>query len=132
MNERIICSKNLKNGLKVDFCEHGNRYFGDYHQVKVTVRCRIDLTTELVSPRVSVDDLEKARKFFGASIEYRKLLRQMGVAGADVEKVQSELIENFAKNALQYMESNDFAARFVARQLANRKERSRVLVNLHD
>ena len=37
MSETIIATEKLDNGLVLNFHDRGNRYFGDYHQVKVLV-----------------------------------------------------------------------------------------------
>lgn len=126
MSESLIATHQLENGLDISFHDQGNRYFGDYHQVKIIVSCRIDLTEELLSSHLSTEDLEKAKKIFGDHVEYKRPIKQMGVSGADVEQVKGLMVQNFLDNAATYMQSADFASRFVARRLAEHRSRSRM------
>jgi len=129
MSERILARQTLANGLQIVFSDEGNRYFGDYHQVKVFASCQIKLDDNLLSGHLSAADLAKAREIFGEQVEYRRLLKQMGVAGADVDKVQERMIANFLATASTYMQDADFAARFVARRLTEHRSRSRLYVS---
>ena len=124
--DNILFSHSLANGLEIVFREHGNRYFGDYHQVKMTVSCRIDLEESLASGILTKDDLEKARQLFGDHVEYTRLVKQMGVAGAEVESVRQQMIDNFIAHSASYMAGDDFAARFVLRKLTERRNRNRL------
>src|SRR6056297_988469 len=108
MSETIIASEKLDNGLVLNFHDQGNRYFGDYHQVKVLVSCRLELEDRLVSDHLSTEDLVKARQVFGDHLEYRHVLKQMGVAGDAVEAAQGDLVENFIKHTAGYMNKPDF------------------------
>lgn len=116
----------MPNGLEIVFHSQGNRYFGDYHQVKVMVVCRVALSNDLISEYLSEEDLKKAVNLFGDHLEYKKLLKQMGVAGKDVDAVQASMVENFINTAASYMQGDDFASRYVARRLAEHRNRSRL------
>ena len=126
MSESILATHKLKNGLEIVFHDSGNRYFGDYHQVKLMVHCRIPLNDDLLSEHLADDDLKKAIQLFGDHVEYRKLLKQMGVAGNDVDDVKQALIDNFMKSAADYMQGEDFASRYVARRLVEHRNRNRL------
>ena len=132
MSERILDRHVLDNGLEVVFSDEGNRYFGDYHQVKVIASCRINLGDELQSEYLTAADLAKAREIFGEQVEYRRLLKQMGVAGAEVEAVQKRMIDNYLATATAYMQEAGFAARYVARRLVEHRNRSRLYLAGHD
>lgn len=132
MSEQTLAVEKLTNGLEVRFMEHGNRYFGDYHQVKVTVVCRVELADSLVGDLLSADALARARKLFGDHVEYKRLIKQMAVAGADVDAVKQEMVRNFVENAMSYMQGDDFAARFVARKLTEHNNRNRLHLVGHD
>ena len=131
MTEKLIATEQLANGLVLSFYNQGNRYFGDYHQVKVVVSCPIAMTDALLSDFFSPEDLTQARQLFGDHVEYRRLLKQMGVAGAEVERVETALIDHFRENAMSYMQGDDFAGRFVARRLAEHRSRSRGYLPIH-
>lgn len=132
MTETIIASEKLDNDLVLNFHDRGNRYFGDYHQVKVLVSCRIKLEDGLVSEFLSNDDLDRARQVFGDHLEYRRELKQMGVAGDAVESAKLSLVDNFLQNTAGYMNKPDFPARLVARRLAEHRNRTRLHLVGHD
>lgn len=126
MSESILATRQLKNGLELIFYDQGNRYFGDYHQIKVTVNCRIALTDDLVSDALSSEELQKARQLFGDHVEYRRVLKQMGVAGEQVDSAKMALMNSFIENTGPYMQTDSFAARFVARRLVEHRNRNRL------
>ncbi len=126
MSESILSTHRLNNGLEIVFHDSGNRYFGDYHQVKLIIICRIPLGEELLSEHLSDDDLKKAMQLFGDHVEYRKLLKQMGVAGDDVDSVKQEMVDNFMNTAAEYMQGDDFASRYVARRLVEHRNKNRL------
>ena len=125
MTETVIATERLTNDLEIVFHNQGNRYFGDYHQVKVIVTCLIPVADNLISDYLSREDLLQVKQLFGEHVEYRRLLKQMGVSGADVGQVEQALMANFKKNAMVYMQVDNFASRFVARRLAEHKDRGR-------
>ena len=126
MNDKLIARHRLDNGLELLFCEQGNRYFGDYHQVKVVVICRVPVDESMQSEHLSLPDLQKAKQLFGDQVEYRRELRQMAVAGDDVETVRDDLVRNFIANSGAYMQAAGFASRFIARKLKEHRNRSRL------
>ena len=132
MSETIIATEELGNGLVLNFHDQGNRYFGDYHQVKVLVSCRIELNDRLVSEHLPQDELARARQIFGDQLEYRRVLKQMGVAGDALEAAKRSLVENFIRHTASYMNKPDFPSRLVARRLAEHRNRSRLHLVGHD
>ena len=88
MSESLIATHRLENGLEISFHDQGNRYFGDYHQVKIIVSCRVVLNNDLLSSHLSSEDLQKATQLFGDHVEYKRIIKQMGVAGDDVGSVR--------------------------------------------
>jgi len=43
----IIRADELANGVRVEFVDGSNRYFGDYHRLRIEVHCRVALTEQL-------------------------------------------------------------------------------------
>ena len=132
MSESLVATHRLENGLELSFHDQGNRYFGDYHQVKIIVSCRVVLNNDLLSSHLSSEDLQKATQIFGDHVDYKRIIKQMGVAGDDVEQVKALMVKNFIENAAKYMQSEDFASRFVARRLTEHRNRSRMHLVGHD
>lgn len=114
----------LENGLELDFFDLGNRYFGDYHRVRILVRCEIPLCESMFSeqdqPRKS---LERARRWLGDQVVFEKKLDRMGVAGGDVATVRQQMVDNFMATAGYYLCHPKFVRQLVDTQLRARQRR---------
>lgn len=97
----------LENGVRLAFEDTTNRYYGDYHRVKIEVRIRL-----------AENGYERAYDF--------KALEKMAVPGAEVDAVRQQLLENFRQQLLPYLARPDFAQRFLATQ---RRQGLRLLRN---
>jgi len=107
----------LDNGLCLELRDQSNRYFGDYHRIKIEVSCDIPLRGEFFGGNPDDPQLQTARRLYGDSLRFERSLERMGVAGAEVENVREELVESFLKSSAAYLEHPEFVARYVQRQL---------------
>lgn len=83
----------LDNGLRLDFYDRTNRYFGDFHRVLLLVEGRIDAqSAEAGSPAVLLD-----------TVLFQRELERMGVTSAALDVVTSELTESFLESAGKYL-----------------------------
>lgn len=113
----------LNNGLQLEFFDQSNRYFGDYHRVKIVVRCQVALRPEwLVATPESVD-LEQLRGLLGESVTFERSLEQMGVASAQLNPVKERLIDGFLTTTADYLGSDGFPGRFILQQWQARSQR---------
>lgn len=114
----------LSDGLEIHFFDLDNRYYGDYHRVKVVARIEVVLNESHFA-----DDLDPAKSFsrasrwLGKSVTFEKNLERMGVSGDDVEKVKSELVDTFLANVGAYLRHPDFSRRLVQQKLEERQAR---------
>ena len=91
-------NKTLSNGLKLEFSDATRRYYGDYYRVCVEVRCAL-----------AQEDYCDWYLF--------KTLDKMAVASDAVEEARQNLVDEFFRLILPYMQREDFPQRFVvARQ----------------
>jgi hypothetical protein len=121
--KNLVRSERLTNGLSVEFYDFSNRYFGDYHRVRIEVRCHIPLEQALflTSPD-PLTELQEARALLGNGVLFTHVLEKMGVPGGDLERVRKSLMDNYARNALEYLDHPGFAARVIAKELAQRRK----------
>ncbi|BCR04821.1 hypothetical protein DESUT3_18900 [Desulfuromonas versatilis] len=116
-------SERLDNGLLVEFRDVSNRYFGDYHRVRVEVICRLALGEGLFAGSADpAADCEQARKLLGPEIVFARSLEKMGVAGAAVEQTREELIQGFVESTFAYLGKPDFVSRLLARELSEARK----------
>lgn len=118
----------MDNGLILRFFDAGNRYFGDYHRVSVIVDTILPLDHSTLAG-IDVELLTRARTRFGAALVIRKNLERMGVASAQVARVQQDLVASFLAQTRHYQSRPDFPARLLRAELA-RKPASKPLPKL--
>jgi hypothetical protein len=116
MNEPIRRVQ-LDNGLKIEFYDRSNRYFGDYHRVCILVECRLGMAANLFADATAE---QKARAIFGGELLVTRTLERMGVAGAELPEVREALIDSYLRNALPYLAVPDYPARLLNRELAGK------------
>lgn len=93
-------NETLANGIVVEFFDLSNRYFGDYHRVRVEVRLQVP-HPDREEPLVKVHALER-----------------MGVPGAEVATVRDRLAEDFWQHAGSYLIHPDYPSRLRAAEAA--------------
>ena len=112
----FITSVELKNGIVVDFLDRSNRYFGDFHRVKIDVIARIPVDAVQMP-----QELQALAEECAGEMTYERSLEQMGVKGADIDAVTSSLIDNFIKTVGSYLEKENFAESLLRKQLTGVK-----------
>lgn len=112
-------SETLANGLHLEFFDHSNRYFGDYHRLCIEVRSSLSLGSASLQG-VAPDLLDRARARFGATLTVTRSVERMGVAGAQVDALTLELIEGVLLEAQRYLARPDYPARLLSVELARK------------
>ena len=123
---KVIYQKELPNRLKLTVEDLSNRYFGDYHRVKLLVRCPITVSADSFGS--SPDPLaaaQAAQRSIGPEVLYEKSLERMGVPGAELQSIKQELLEQFIRINQPYLARDDFPARFIAVKLRERQQKTR-------
>lgn len=112
----------LNNGLRLEFFDQSNRYFGDYHRVKIVIRCQVTLRPEWLAASPESLDLAQLRALLGDFVTFERSLEQMGVSSAQLETVKNSLIDGFLKTAAGYFGSEGFPGRFIFQQWQARSQ----------
>jgi hypothetical protein len=87
-------SERLANGVELSFSDCSNRYFGDYHRVRVDVLVRVPATS--------------------GTVETIRHLERMAVPGAQVAAVRERLVDDFLRHAARYLAHPDYPQRLAA------------------
>jgi len=123
----LLRSLRLDNGLIIEFYDHSNRYFGDYHRVCVEACCRVPVTPEWFATSVDSDvEFRTAQAVLGHEAVFIKRLERMGVAGAAMAEAREDIIESFIRSSVAYLSSGAFPSRFIAAELRRRREGRRL------
>ncbi|MHB8707473.1 MAG: hypothetical protein ACYC9I_01215 [Desulfuromonadales bacterium] len=97
-------TERLANGVTVAFVDQSNRYFGDYHRIRVEVQ----VTMPPLSGSTSTESPAPGCR------QQTVYLERMGVAGADVETVRNRLAEDYWQHAGRYLAHAEYPARLAA------------------
>jgi len=114
----IIRTEHLENGLKIEFFDRSNRYYGDFHRVFIEAVCRIGLTEEIFAQAGVTDEQRRlARERLGDEVVFSRNIEQMGVAGDCLEEVKRDLVDSFIRTTAPYLGKPDFPCRLLKREL---------------
>jgi hypothetical protein len=124
--EQILRTDHLANGVRIDFIDGSNRYFGDYHRLRIEIRCRIAVTPQLFAAAVDpCAEADRVRSRLGDEVFLIRHLERMGISSGDLETVRNEMIESFVKSSFPYLQSPQFASRYVTLELAKCQKQAR-------
>lgn len=112
--KKLIREIPLSNGLTVRFFDATRRYFGDYHQVRISICCEVPLTAELFEDAAAHRDAEK---LLGGSVSYVKDIEHQGVATNDIPETVERVIQHFVDHSLSYLSGGDFPRKLVLSEL---------------
>ena len=119
----------LENGVILRFSDQSNRYFGDYHRVKIVVSGTIVVDGRYF-PLTNGTTLESAINCLGESLTVERSLEAMGVPSSAVESKRNELIKTFVETSMPYMARADFPIKSIQAELAKRKPAPRSIRTL--
>jgi len=122
----VIYQATLPNQLELIIEDQSNRYFGDYHRVKLRVRCPVAVSAAAFNASQDpAADAAAAERILGSEIVYEKSLERMGVAGEEFETIKQELLERFLQINRPYLARADFPARFIALKMREKQQPGR-------
>lgn len=113
-------SEELANGLRLEFFDRSNRYFGDYHRVCVEVRTTLPLDVPALG-HLDADLRRRAEGYFGSALRVVRLRERMGVESARVEEALRELIDGVRQEAARYLSRPDYPAKLLTVEVEKRE-----------
>jgi hypothetical protein len=114
----ILRSWRLANGLTVVAEDDSVNYYGDYHNIRLTIRCPVTVKPEYLAPLKENPHYDKALALLGPVTEYRRDIVKAGVPGKDLTAVREHLLQKFEETALPYFEREVFSERLVQKRFA--------------
>ena len=119
-----FAEETLVNGLHLRFYDQSNRYFGDYHRVRIVVEIELLLSNPLLD---DPELLAAGRKRFGDSLTTSKVLERMGVPGSRVDELRAELVASYQREVQSYLSRPEVPLRLLRAELANKPSASTIL-----
>ena len=121
MSEILLHQQLLDNSLELIFYDLSNRYYGDFHQIKIEVVSRIKFSDALLEDfGFSEREQLQAKNRYGEMFEARQELKRMGVAGSEVQSVTTQMVKQFLDSSLPYMSDQKFPQRLIRKHLSDR------------
>ncbi|PKN11990.1 MAG: hypothetical protein CVU69_09595 [Deltaproteobacteria bacterium HGW-Deltaproteobacteria-4] len=114
----------LTNGLHLRYYDQTNRYFGDYHRVRIVVEIELALSNELL---IDQELLTAGKKRFGVSLTTNKVLERMGVPGGRVDALRAELVASYQNEVQNYLSRPEVPLRLLRAELAIKPSASTIL-----
>lgn len=105
----------LARGVTAEFVDRSNRYYGDFHRVRIEVT--VTLTRSAIDDR---PELQARIPVAQDSVSYRTVLEKMAVPTAQLPAVREELIRVFLANSRDYILKPAFVENFLKRQKGQR------------
>ena len=112
----MIRTWRLEKGLVVEVEDESRNYYGDYHHVKLVIRCRIAVRAEYLKALEGSPSYARVIEAMGPSVEYLRVIGRAGVAGKDALSVKDALLRSFEETALPYFNREGFEAKFVRKR----------------
>lgn len=120
---KIIYQDELNNGLQLLVEDQSNRYFGDYHRLRLFVSCRVPVRAEYFTAETNPEQAAaEAVKILGTEVVYEKPLERMGVAGGELATIRQQVLDDFLSINRDYLARADFPAKFLALKLRERQQ----------
>lgn len=119
-----FAEKILENGLHLRFYDQSNRYFGDYHRVRVVVEIELALSNLHLNDQAL---LSAGKERFGDTLTISKALERMGVPGERVRSTKEELLASYMIEVQCYLCRPEVPLRLLRAELANRPSASTIL-----
>ena len=112
----VIRSWCLANGLTVVVEDDTRNYYGDYYNVRLTIRCQIGVKPEYLKSSRNNPLYDRVVATLGPLAEYRREIVKAGVAGRNLSGVKEYLLQKFEESALPYFEREVLQERFVRKR----------------
>ena len=112
----IIRSWHLANGLTVTVEDDTINYYGDYYNMRLSIRCRVEVKPEYLG---SSRETTLTRPGGGDAGSFGRVppeIVKAGIPGRDLAASGEDLLQKFAETALPYFERKVFPERFVQKR----------------
>lgn len=120
-DQTLLRSLKLDNGLTVDLWDCSAHYYGGYWRALIEVRCNVPVLPELFEDETAFHD---AVRLLGATVPYLHRLEKMAVHQEQLEQTHQELVSRFEQHLLPSISKPYFPARFVSRELDERRKKA--------
>jgi len=124
MEQTLINTIELSNGLKLDFYDISRKLAGDRWYVGVIARIDIPLTDSLLTNQhLSHYSVEEIRKALGESVCFQQKRERHYIDEREKDDLVKGLMDSFIKRTLNYLSLPDFPGKYVLKEFQSYRKR---------
>lgn len=124
MEQTLIKSIELSNGLKLDFYDISRKLAGDRWYVGLIVRIDISLIDSLLTNQhLSHYSVEEIRNTLGESVRFQQKRERHYIDEREKDDLLNDLMDSFIKRTLSYLSLPDFPGKYILKEFQTYRKR---------
>ena len=118
MEQTLIKTMELSNGLKLDFYDISRKLAGDRWYVGMIARIDIPLTDSLLTnQQLSNYSVEEVRNALGETVRFQEKRERHYIDEREKDPLLQIMMDSFIKSTLNYYSHSDFPVKYVLKEL---------------
>jgi hypothetical protein len=131
MEQTLIKSIELSNGLKLDFYDISRKLAGDRWYAGVIARIDIPLIDSLLTNQhLSHYSIEEIRNALGESVCFQQKRERHYIDEREKDDLLNDLMDSFIKRTLNYLSLPDFPGKYVLKEFQAYRKRKKWYQNV--
>jgi hypothetical protein len=132
MEQTLMKTMDLSNGLKLDFYDISRKLAGDRWYVGMIAQIDIPLTDLLLTNKqLSNYGVEEIRDAVGETVRFQKKRERHYIDEGEKDAVLQDMMDSFIKNTLSYLSHPDFPEKYVLKEFTEFRKRQAWRQNDH-
>ena len=124
MKQTLIKTKELGNGLKLEFYDISRKLAGDWWYVGVIARIDIPMIDALLKKQhLSQDSVEELRDALGESVRFQQKRERQYIDEREKDDLLNDLMDSFIKRTLNYLSLPDFPGKYILKEFQTYRKR---------
>ena len=117
MEQTLIKTMELSNGLKLDFYDISRKLAGDRWYVGMIARIDIPLTDSLLTnQQLSNYSVEEIRNALGEAVRFQQKRERHYIDEREKDDLLKDLMDSFIKRTLNYLSLPDFPGKYILKE----------------
>jgi hypothetical protein len=124
MEQTLIKTIELSNGLKLHFYDISRKLAGDRWYVGVIARIDIPLIDSvLTNQHLSQYNVEEIRNALGESVRFQEKRERHYIDEREKDDLLNDLMDSFIKRTLNYLSLHDFPGKYILKEFQTYRKR---------
>lgn len=124
MEEKLIKTMDLTNGMQLNFYDVSRRLAGDRWLISLIIRMEIPVTEVSINGgKKSMESVDEIKKVLGEKVLFELKRERIFVADSEKQTVFEEVYNFFIDSVLGYLSNKAFPKRYVLKKYREKVER---------